>query len=130
MQAVIEQVRGPNAPPLRVRPWVLPLLMSLEPFHGLDPAVQEAAKKANESWKPVETTPVFRIDRVSFRGVTFRDQPDTDFDFSLPIIVGPQAIVGYDDSRNSQHSVAHQVMLVRIASAWVIKEDRILYFYR
>lgn len=131
IQAVIDQIRvAPNSPQLRVMPRVLPLIMSLEPFPGLDPAFKEAAAKAWESFKPVETTPVLRLDTVALRGVTYRDQPDADFHFSIPIIIGSQSVLEYSDSRISKYSLDHQVMLVRVATGWMVKEDRKLYVDR
>ena len=104
--------------------------MDLESFNGLDPAFTGAAKEAQESWKPAETIPTFRLDTVAFRGATFYDKPDADLHFHVPIVIGSQAVLGYDDSRNPKYDAEHQVMLVRNSTRWIVKEDRRLFLSR
>ena len=125
IQAFIDQSGGKTASgSIKVRPEVYPLLFSPRPFSELDPATKSAAEAANSSWKPAESVPVARLDRVtSFRKVSFSQDNDDCYTFERPIIVDSQALLGY---AYVQDNVAtnHQVLLLRDGDSWRLKEDR------
>lgn len=123
IQAFIYQNRSAPSTPMLVRPDSVPILHPPAPFQDLDPAFWSAAKVAEESWKPVETIPVLRLDTVSLRGVTFSSDCDDYFDFNHPIIIRAQALLGYSDVRNSV-ATRYQAFLLRDSQGWKLKDNR------
>lgn len=122
IQAFIDQNRSVPAP-LLVRPDSVPILHPPAPFPDLDPAFWNAAKMAEESWKPVETIPVLRLDTVSLRGVAFSTDCDDYYDFNHPVIIRSQALLGYSDVRN-RLAIHYQAFLLRDSQGWKLKEKR------